>query len=125
MTRCYLPTARQTNWLIAIAMGSVFYAIYLRYLAIEYATVSLACQGGLNTWLCTSFRTAIVLYNNGVFGAVAVGAAILHLLRPSILMLSIALPAAGLGLVLHNGAVAGLAVGLLVLSLARPVSEAE
>jgi hypothetical protein len=123
--RCFLPTARQTNWLIAIAFGSVGYALYLRYLAIEYATVSLACQAGLETWLCSSFRAAIVLYNNSVFGAVAVGAAILHFLRPSIVMFAIALAAAGLGLVLHNGALAGLAVALLVLSLARPVSEPE
>jgi hypothetical protein len=125
MKRCFLPTARQTNWLIAIGFGAVGYALYLRYLAIEYATVSLACQAGLETWLCTSFRVAILLYNNSVFGVVALGAAVLHLLRPSFIMNIIVLAAAGLGLVLHNGALAGLAVGLLVLSLARPVSEPE
>ena len=36
-------------------------ALYLRYLAIEYPTVSLACQGGLNTWLCGAFRLVIVV----------------------------------------------------------------
>src|SRR5262249_27346986 len=105
--------------------GSVGYALYLRYLAIENSNVSLACQGGLDTWLCQTFHVAIVLYNYSVFGTVAVGAAVLNLLRPSIPMFAIALAAAGLGLVLHNGALAGCAVALLVLSLARPASEPE
>lgn len=125
MKRCFLPTPRQTNWLIAIAFSSVGYAIYLRYLAIEHAPVSLACQAGLETWLCTTFRGAIVLYNNSVFGVVALGAALLHVLRPSLALFAIALAAAGFGLVLHNGPLSGLAVALLVLSLARPAAEPE
>jgi 2-iminoacetate synthase ThiH len=40
--RLFLPTPRQTNWLLLVALLSLGEAIYLRYLAIEYAQVSLA-----------------------------------------------------------------------------------
>src|SRR5262245_65715999 len=33
----FLPTARQTNWLLLLALLSLGEALYLRYLAIEYA----------------------------------------------------------------------------------------
>ncbi|MPZ38746.1 MAG: hypothetical protein GEU95_11885 [Rhizobiales bacterium] len=120
MQATFLPTARQTNWLLIVGFLAVGEALYLRYLAIEYAPVSLACQGGLQTWLCTTFRTVIVLYNHGVFGWVALAAALLNLVRPSILLMSIAIAASGFGLVLHNTDLSGLAVALLILSLARP-----
>ncbi len=120
MQATFFPTARQTNWLLIVAFLAVGEALYLRYLAIEYAPVSLECQAGLQSWLCTSFRTVIVLYNHGVFGWVALGAAVLNLIRPSIFLMSIAIAAAGFGLVLHNTDVAGLAAALLILSLARP-----
>ena len=121
----FLPTARATHWLLIVGFLAVGEALYLRYLAIEHAQVSLACQAGLNTWLCTSFRAAIALYNHSVFGYVALVAAVLNLVRPSIVLMSVALAAAGFGLVLHNADLAGLAVALLMLSLARPAPAAE
>ena len=117
--RLFLPTARQTNWLLAIGFLALGQALYLRYLAIEYPTVSLACQGGLKTWLCTAFRAAIVLFNYDAFGWVALAAALVNLARPSIALISLALAAAGFGLVLHNANLSALAVALLILSLAR------
>jgi hypothetical protein len=117
----FLPTARQTNWLLIVGFLATGEALYLRYLVIEYAPASLACQGGLTTWLCTTFRTVIVLYNHGVFGWVALAAAALNLVRPSIVLMSTALASGGFGLVLHNTNLAGLAMALLILSLARPV----
>ena len=71
--RLFLPTARQMNWLTLIALLSLGEALYLRYLAIEYAPVSLACQAGLDTWLCATFRLTIVLFNHWAFGWVALG----------------------------------------------------
>jgi hypothetical protein len=124
-SQLFLPTARQTNWLLLVGLLALGEALYLRYLAIEYAQVSLACQGGLKTWLCASFRLAIVLYNHSVFGWVALGAALINLLRPSLVLVAIALAAAAFGLVLHNANLAGLAVALLILSLARPAPAAE
>ncbi len=121
----FLPTARQINWLLLITLLALGEALYLRYLAIEYAPVSLACQAGLDTWLCATFRLTIILYNHSVFGWVALGAALLNLLRPSILLVALALAATSFGLVLHNANLAGVAAALLLLSLARPAPVAE
>jgi hypothetical protein len=121
----FLPTARQINWLLVIGFLALGEALYLRYLAIEYATVALACQAGLNTWLCTTFRLVIVLFNHAVFGWIALAAALVNLLRPSLVLVSVALAAAGFGLVLHNADLSGLAVALLAVSLARPAPAAE
>ena len=120
MTRRFVPTARQTNWLICIGFLSVGWAMYVRYRALEFAEVSLACQAGLPTWLCGTVRIVNPLSNYDVFGAVALGAAVVHLLRPSLVVLAIALAAAGLGIMLHNPSLSALAAALLILSLARP-----
>ena len=125
MKRRFVPSARQTNWLLAVAFLSVGYALYLRYRAIEFAPVSLECQSGLDTWLCGTFRAVIVLFNHAVFGAVALGAAVINLLRPSVAMFAIALAGAGFGVVLHNPGLSALAAALLVVSLARPAPEPE
>src|SRR5258707_1370100 len=123
--RLFLPTERQTSWLLIVGFLAVGEALYLRYLAIEHGPVSLACQSGLNSSLCTTFRLVIVLYDHAVFGWIALAAALLNLVRPSIALMSIALAAAGFGLVLHNAGLAGLAVALLILSLARPAPAGE
>lgn len=125
MQACFFPTARQTNWLLIVGFLAVGEALYLRYLAIEYAPVSLACQGGLQTWLCSTFRTVIILYNHGVFGWIALIAAGLNLIRPSLVLMLVAIAAVGFGLVLHNTDIAGLAAALLILSLARPAPAAD
>src|SRR5215475_3545469 len=124
-SRPFLPSPRQIHWLLIIGFVSIGQALYLRYLAIEYAPVSLACQAGLDSWLCMSFRLVIVLFNHSVFGWLALVAALLNLMRPSIVLLAIGLAASGFGLVLHNAGLAGLAAGLLILSLARPAPAAE
>jgi hypothetical protein len=118
----FLPTARQTNWLLIIAFLSVGEALYIRYMAIENLNTELACQAGLQTWLCTAFRVSIVFFNYNVFGFAALGAALLNLWRPSLLWTSLALAAAGFGVVLHNADLSALAAGVLILSLARPAS---
>src|SRR5262249_57004453 len=112
--KSFLPTARQTNWLLIVGFLAIGEALYVRYLAIEHAPMSLACQGGQNTWLCTTFRLTIAAYNNSVFGWVAVIAAALNLLRPSIVLMTVAIAAAGMGLVLHNAGLAGLPAVLLL-----------
>jgi hypothetical protein len=121
----FLPTARQINWLLIVGFLSIGQALYLRYMALENNTVALACQAGLNTWLCGTFRLTIVLFNHGVFGYAALAVALLNLLRPSIVLISLALAAAAFGVVLHNADLAALAAGLLILSLARPAPAAE
>jgi hypothetical protein len=116
----FLPTPRQTNWLLVVGFLCVGEALYLRYLAIENSTVSLACQAGLDTWLCATFRLTIVLFNHQVFGAVALAAALLNFVRPWLVLVTVALAAAAFGVVLHNADLSALAAGILILSLARP-----
>jgi hypothetical protein len=121
----FLPTARQTNALLIVAFLCVGEAMYLRYMVMENATMSLACQGGLATWLCDSFRLVNVLYPHQVFGWVALLVALLNLVRPSIVLVTVALAAASFGIVLHNADLSALAAGVLILSLARPAPTAE
>jgi hypothetical protein len=121
----FLRTARQTNWLLIIAFLALGEAMYVRYLVMENSTMSLACQGGLGTWLCGTFRLTTVLYPYQLFGGVALAVALLNLLRPSVLLVAVALAAAAFGLVLHNADLSALAVGVLILSLARPAPIAE
>ena len=121
----FLPSLRQAAGLAVLGLAAILHAYYLRYHVIEQSWVGLACEIRPSTWLCTSRRTAIVLFTPSVFGAIAVGAALLNLMRPSVLLCAVALIAAGLGLVLYNVALAALAVALLILSLARPAPEPE
>jgi type IV secretory pathway TrbD component len=88
--RLFCPTARQTNWLLIVGFLALGEALYLRYLAIEHGQVALACQAGLNTWLCTTFRLTIVLFSHAVFGWVALAAALLNLVRPSLVLVAVA-----------------------------------
>jgi hypothetical protein len=123
--KLFLPSARATNILLIVGFCSVGYALYVRYLGFEQSTVSLACEGGLNTWFCLVRRITIVLFGYSVFGIVAVMAAILNFLRPSLVLFAVALAAAGFGIVLYNVALSGLAVAILILSLARRAPAPE
>ena len=113
-------TARQVQWLLIVGFLSVGYALYLRYLAVEFSTVALACDGGLPTMLCKTRLLITALFKNSVFGIVAVAIAALHVIRPSIVLLTGGLIAAGFGIVLYNIGLSGIAIGLLILGFARP-----
>ncbi len=123
--KLFLPSARATNWLLIVGFASLGYALYLRYLAIEQSTVGIACNAGLDTWLCFSRRIAIALFTNSVFGIAALIVAALNLLRPSLVLFATALAAACFGVVLYNIGLSSLAAGLLVLSLARRAPEPD
>jgi hypothetical protein len=121
----FLPTARQTNCLLVIGFLAVGEALYIRFLAIENPNVALACQGGLKTWLCTSWELSVVLFRHEVFGLVALAVAVLNLLRPSLVLVALTLAVAAFGVVLHNVDLSALAVGVLILSLGRPAPAPE
>ena len=125
MPKLFFPSARQWNVLIALGLLSVGYALYLRYIVIEQAWVALSCQDGATTWICLTRNTAIALFKNWVFGAVALGTAALHLVRPSLVLFAIAMVAAAFGIVLYNIGASGLAAALLILSFARPASATK
>jgi hypothetical protein len=121
--RLFLPSARATNVLLIVGFCALGYALYMRYLAIEQSSVGLACDAGLNSWLCMSRKILTVLFGYSVFGAAALIVAVLNLIRPSLVLFAIALAATCMGVVLYNVGLAGLAAGLLVLSLARRAPE--
>ncbi len=123
--KLFLPSARATNWLLIIGFLSIGYALYMRYLAIEQSTVGLACQAGLNTWLCVTRQITIVLFTYSVFGWFALIVATLNFIRPSLVLFAIALAAACFGVVLYNVGLSSLAAGLLVMSLARRAPESD
>ena len=126
MTRpLYRPTWRQAACLAAIALAALSYGFYLRYQVIEQSSVGIACEASGINWRCANRRTAIALFTPQVFGIVALGAALLNLLRPSVVFWAIVLLAGGAGIVLYNTALSALSIALLILSLARPVPEAS
>jgi|SRR5215475_3843171 len=125
MKQLFLPSARQVNVLLIVGFLSLGYALYFRYLVIEQSSVGLACEAGLPTWLCLTRRIMLYLFSHSLFGIFALAAALVNLIRPSLLMLGLGVAAAGFGLVLYNSGLSGLAVPLLILSLARPAPPTE
>ena len=121
----FLPNARATNWLLIVGFCSIGFALYMRYLAVEQSTVGLACQAGLNTWLCFTRQITIVLFTYSVFGWFALIVAALNFIRPSLVLFAIALAAACCGVVLYNVGLSSLAAGLLVVSLSRRAPEPD
>lgn len=123
--KLFLPSARATNVLMIVGFSALGYALYLRYMALEQSTVGLACGAGLNTWLCLSRGVFTTLFQYSVFGTAALIVAAVNLLRPSLLLFGTALALACLGVVLYNIVLSSLAIGLLILSLARREPEQE
>ena len=113
-------TPFQVQFLLVVGFVTVGYALYLRYMVIELSPVALACDAGLQTMACKMRVLATSLFRNSVFGIVALIIATLHLMRPSIVLLTGGLLAAGIGIVLYNVALSGIAIGLLILGFARP-----
>ena len=109
----------QVQFLMVVGFVTVGYALYVRYLAIEFSPVALACDAGTQTMLCKARALSTVLFKNSVFGITALVIALLNLMRPSIVLLTGGLIAAGLGIVLYNVVLSGLAIGLFILGFAR------
>ena len=110
----------QVQFLMVVGFVTVGYALYVHYLAIEFSPVALACDAGTQTMLCKALALSTVLFKNSVFGITALVIALLNLMRPSIVLLTGGLIAAGLGIVLYNVVLSGLAIGLFILGFARP-----
>ena len=121
----FLPSARTTNWLLTIGFAALLCALYLRYLVVENSTVGLACDAGRDSAVCHARFVASRLFRAQVFGFVALGAALLNLIRPALPLFAIAIVATAFGLVLYNTSLAGLASGLMIMSFARPAREQE
>src|SRR5471032_790765 len=123
--RRFLPSTGQICWLAAVGVAAIGTALYLRYRVIEVSAVGVACDGGVRSWACDFRRIATMMFNNSIFGYVALIGAALNLLHPSVVLFTAGLLAGGAGVVLYNGSLSGLSISLLILSLARPAPEPE
>jgi hypothetical protein len=123
--KLFLPSNTALTALAAIVACAVGCALYMRYFGVQQTSVGLACEAGLNSWFCMIRKLTIALYEHSIFGVVALGLALINLLRPSVALLAFALIFAGLGIVLYNVALCGLAAAILILSFARPAPASE
>lgn len=121
----FVPAPRAGNVLTAIGLCALGWGIYVRFLLVEISTVALACQAGLPTAGCQVRAITVALFENNVFGVIALGAAALHLIRPHVVLLGVALLAAGPGIVLYNTGLSALAAALLMLAFARPARVSD
>ena len=89
-----LPPIRRNGCLV-VGFLTVGYADLRAVYGDRSWSTSLACDAGLQTLLCKSRALATTLFRNSVFGITALIIAVLHLIRPSILLLTLGLIAAG------------------------------
>jgi hypothetical protein len=122
--RLFRPTTRELIVVVPVGLLALGCAFYMRYAVIQDTPTGLACDAGVATVLCRIRSATIVVYQNSGFGGLALAAAAVNLLRPHLVLFVLGMAAAALGIVLYNVVLSGLAVGLLILSLARPAAGA-
>jgi hypothetical protein len=120
----FRPSGRQWAVVIPVGLVALGCAFYLRYGVIQNTPTGLACDAGLASLLCGTRSATVVTFQLGGFGALALIAAAINLWRPRVVVFVIGMIAAALGIVLYNVVLSGLAVALLILSLARPAAAA-
>ena len=119
--KLFLPSARATNLLLIVGFGALGYALYLRYRQPRAVERRLG--------LCRRPRHLDVLEPPRRRASVP-EFGVRHSARwrwprsicggPSLILFALALALACLGVVLYNAGLSSLAVGLLLLSFARP-----
>jgi hypothetical protein len=119
--RLFVPSPRQTNFLVIAGFAALGAATYVRYGLIDSAALGAICDTGFVRAGCALRRMAAELQQTQIFGGAALIAAAIHYWRPSIAAFSVALVASIFGLLLFNASVAALAAGLLIFAFARPV----
>lgn len=120
----FRPTGSQWAAVIPIGLLALACALTMRYGVIQHTPTGLACDTGLPTLLCRTRSATIAVYQHAGFGALALAAAAVNIWRPRLAVFVLGLVAATFGIVLYNVVLSGLAVALLILSLARPAAAA-
>ena len=123
--RSFRPSRRAAFAFAAISAASLGLAAYLRYGLVEPSSVGLVCDAGAMTPVCIIRRVFIGIFVNNGFGVAALIATMLALVRPSQVLISLALASGFLGVVLYNTQLSALALALLPLVLARPAAAPE
>ena len=123
VSRLFAPMVRRlVGWLAVVAL-TMTCAFWLRFAILEDRAVGLLCRQGSGDWLCLVRNAATFSYEYALLGSFAVITAIVNLVRPSHLTLVVATIAATIGAILYNVGGAGIAITLLILSLARRERE--
>jgi hypothetical protein len=121
----FLPTPRETNFLLLLGFLTLGAAIYLRQSLSDTEALAALCIGGSPRPACSLYRFLTELSALEFFGVVALFAAALHFWRPEIKLFSVALVATILGLFLGNIGVSAFAAAILVVAFARPVNASK
>lgn len=121
----FRPSPRAAVVIVALGAAALGLAAYMRYGLVEPASVGLVCDAGAMTSVCIIRRVFIGIFVWNGFGGAALVAAILALIRPSNILIGIAVFAGFLGVVLYNTQISALALALLPLVLARPAPAKE
>jgi hypothetical protein len=119
----FLPSKRYIAALAGAALLSLGLALFLRYGVIQNTPIGLTCEAGERSMTCGLRVAVIILFLKEVFGWTAIIAAAIQLVRPNHVTFAVGLMAAAFGLILYNTRLSALAVGLLLLSLARAVPQ--
>ena len=114
----FIPTVRRWAVLFAIVVVTVCCACWLRFGILEDRALGLLCRQGAGGWLCLVRSAATFLYEHSLLGFLATLLAIVNLVWPSFRTFVLGTVAATIGAVLYNVGGAGIAITLLILSLA-------
>ena len=117
----FLPSAHAAVVVAGLGLLALGAALFLRYEIIQNTPIGLACEAGEPSLTCSVRLAVILLFIRSVFGWIALGAAIVQLVRPNIVALGLGVVFAAFGLVLYNTRMSALATALLALSFARRV----
>jgi hypothetical protein len=123
VSRLSVPVVRQLLALLAIVVPTIACAFWLRFAVLEDRAVGLLCRQGSGDWLCVVRNAATFSYEHALLGSFAVLIAAVNLVRPAYVTFAVAAVAATIGAILYNVGGAGIAITLLILSLARRERE--
>jgi hypothetical protein len=116
----FLPSRREGAILAGLGIAALGVALFFRYGLVENTPLGLTCEAGEASLLCTLRLGVVYLFMWNLLGIAAISAACVQLWRPEVKIFGAGIVFAVLGLVLYNSGLSGLAMALLVLSLARP-----
>lgn len=108
--------------LFTVGIVALIFGLWLRFGLVENLGLTRACLQDPGI-ACGIRRAAIEIFNHGLFGGVALAAALFNFWRPHMLTIATAVPAAMLGLVLYNTTLSAFAAGLTLLAFARPAGR--
>jgi hypothetical protein len=123
--RPFVPSPRETNLLVVLGFAALGYGLYLRHVIVDAPALELACAAGLPRASCALRQAVIDFREMQLFGGAAIVAATWHFVKPRLAAFAVALCAAIFGLLLANTALSSIAIGLLVVSFARPVRHSR